>query len=200
MDCLLDFFSAYKKLTFVLCLLLIVGIVYFGFFAGSQDTPLSVVGTLITTLGFMLTIAQLISVREVTLETKAKVDNAVKLVQTRMKEIFSVADCAAAQRIVDEVENAIAHGKYEIAVLRLKEIHKLLLSISNNELLRGISRENLNILVPDVALDINNLQDNQNTPLMINRTAITSHLRSASTVFIEIENLLKNKSYDSTVL
>ena len=76
----------------------------------------------------------------------------------------------------------------------------MLLSISNNELLRNISRENLNIVVPDVALDINNLQDNQNTPLMINRTAITPHLRSASTVFIEIENHLKNKSYDSTVL
>lgn len=200
MNSILSFLFRYKTISFILCILLISYIVYSGFFTKSDDTNVGIIGTLITIIGFILTVSQLKTVEMIAKETRTEVDKAVKMVQSRIKELFSVADCAAAQRTIDEIEGYIREDKYELAVLRLKEIHKLLVVIYNDKELKNKCQKNIDSLVRDVGLDINNLVENIKTPNLIYKERITSHLRDTSIVFIEIENYLKKNTYDTNVL
>ena len=169
MDAILEQIFKHKITSSVLCIILIVGIIYEGFFMGTTDTTIGVIGTLITTFGFILTIVQLKSVKEVALETKKEVSLAVKQAQDRVKEV-------------------------------LKEIYKITLSIEARKNLDKIYDKKISFVLRNMSLDINNLTDNIDTPSNIEKSKISPNLRDASTILYQVENYLKSKSYDTSLL
>lgn len=200
MDAILEQIFKHKITSSVLCIILIVGIIYEGFFMGTTDTTIGVIGTLITTFGFILTIVQLKSVKEVALETKKEVSLAVKQVQDRVKEVLSISELTNAIKIIDEIEIYIHSNKYEIAALRLKEIYKITLSIEARKNLDKIYDKKISFVLRNMSLDINNLTDNIDTPSNIEKSKISPNLRDASTILYQVENYLKSKSYDTSLL
>ncbi len=200
MDAILEQIFKHKITSSVLCIILIVGIIYEGFFMGTTDTTIGVIGTLITTFGFILTIVQLKSVKEVALETKKEVSLAVKQAQDRVKEVLSISELTNAIKIIDEIEIYIHSNKYEIAALRLKEIYKITLSIEARKNLDKIYDKKISFVLRNMSLDINNLTDNIDTPSNIEKSKISPNLRDASTILYQVENYLKSKSYDTSLL
>lgn len=200
MDAILEQIFKHKITSSILCVILIVGIIYGGFFMETTDTTIGVIGTLITTFGFILTIVQLKSVKEVALETKKEVSLAVKQAQDRVKEVLSISELTNAIKIIDEIEIYIHSNKYEIAALRLKEIYKITLSIEARKDLDKIYDKEISFVLRNMSLDINNLTDNIDTPSNIEKSKISPNLRDASTILYQVENYLKSKSYDTTLL
>ena len=200
MDAILEQIFKHKITSSVLCIILIVGIIYEGFFMGTTDTTIGVIGTLITTFGFILTIVQLKSVKEVALETKKEVSLAVKQAQDRVKEVLSISELTNAIKIIDEIEIYNHSNKYEIAALRLKEIYKITLSIEARKNLDKIYDKKISFVLRNMSLDINNLTDNIDTPSNIEKSKISPNLRDASTILYQVENYLKSKSYDTSLL
>lgn len=121
-------------------------------------------------------------------------DEAVGLVKNRIKEILSVSECVAAQQTVNEIEKYISERKFELAVLKLKDIHKSLIGIYRDNDLKNRTSVTLTLLVKNIGLDITNLYTNISTPDQVDVNDIFPHLRDASVVFIEIENYLKNRA------
>lgn len=196
MNIFLDFLFKHRIFSFFLCVGLIAVVVFFARFYDSnhKDSYSSLIGTIITILGFALTVSQLKTVEEIATDTQTKVDNAVGLVKTRIKEILSISECVAAQQTVNEIEKYISEKKFEIAVLKFRETHKVLISIFSDEELKSKTSVDLDLLVKDVGLDKTNLYANISTPDKVDVTEIYLHLKDASVVFIEIENYLKNRA------
>lgn len=196
MNIFLDFLFKHRILSFFSCVGLIAVVVYFARFYdnNNQDSYSSLIGTIITILGFVLTVSQLKTVEEIATDTQAKVDNAVGLVKTRIKEILSISECVAAQQTVNEIEKYISEKKFEIAVLKFRETHKVLIGIFSDKELKTKTSVNLDLLVKNVGLDKTNLYANISTPDKVDVTEIYLHLKDASVVFIEIENYLKNRA------
>lgn len=194
MNAILNFLFKHKIFSSFLCLTVIGIVIYFARFYDSnkQDTISSLIGTIITILGFMLTVSQLKTVEEIASSTQIEVNKTISMVRARIKEIFSVSECAAAQQTVNDIEKYISDNKFELAVLKLKEIHKVLIGIYRDDDLKNISSINIDFLVKDIGLDITNLYRNISTPNQVDINEIFPHLRDASVVFIEIENFLKN--------
>lgn len=195
MNAILNFLFRNKLISYILCIVLIVGVVYFARFYDNarQDSISSLIGTIITILGFWLTVSQLKTVEQIATETQTKVDDAVGFVKNRIKEILSVSECVAAQQTVNDIEKYVSDNKFELAVLKLKEIHKALIGIFRDEELKSKTSITLDLLVKNIGLDITNLYTNISTPSQVNVKDIFPHLRDASVVFIEIENYLKNR-------
>lgn len=195
MNAILNFLFRNKFISYIICIALIGGVVYFArFYDNAQhDSISSLIGTIITILGFWLTVSQLKTVEQIATETQTKVDEAVGLVKNRIKEILSVSECVAAQQTVNEIEKYVSANKFELAVLRLKEIQKALIGIFCDEELKSKTSITLDILMKNIGLDITNLSTNISTPNQVNVKDIFPHLRDASVVFIEIENYLKNR-------
>ena len=195
MNAILNFLFRNKFISYIICIALIGGVVYFArFYDNAQhDSISSLIGTIITILGFWLTVSQLKTVEQIATETQTKVDEAVGLVKNRIKEILSVSECVAAQQTVNEIEKYVSANKFELAVLRLKEIQKALIGIFCDEELKSKTSITLDILMKNIGLDITNLSANISTPNQVNVKDIFPHLRDASVVFIEIENYLKNR-------
>lgn len=195
MNAFLNFLFKHKNLGSGLCLLLIGVVVYFARFHGAQhDSYSSLIGTILTILGFVLTVSQLKTVEEIATDTQAKVDEAVGLVKNHIKEIFSITECATAQQTVNEAEKYLRDKKFELAVLRLKEIHKTLVGILRDEELCRYTSVKLKFLVQYLSLDIRNLNSNIETPEQINVDMIFAHLGDANMAFVEIEKYLKNRA------
>lgn len=195
MNAILNFLFRNKFISYIICIALIGGVVYFARFYNNaqQDSISSLIGTIITILGFWLTVSQLKTVEQIATDTQTKVDEAVGLVKNRIKEILSVSECVAAQQTVNEIEKYVSDNKFELAVLKLKEIQKALIGIFRDEELKSKTSITLDLLMKNIGLDITNLYTNISTPNQVNVKDIFLHLRDASVVFIEIENYLKNR-------
>jgi len=196
MNAILNFLFRNKFISYIICIALIGGVVYFARFYNNaqQDSISSLIGTIITILGFWLTVSQLKTVEQIATDTQTKVDEAVGLVKNRIKEILSVSECVAAQQTVNEIEKYISERKFELAVLKLKDIHKSLIGIYRDNDLKNRTSVTLTLLVKNIGLDITNLYTNISTPDQVDVNDIFPHLRDASVVFIEIENYLKNRA------
>lgn len=196
MNTFLNYLFKHKIFSFCLCAILIVSVVYFARFYDDEQTDSysSLIGTIITILGFILTVSQLKTVEEIATDTQIEVNKAVAMVKTHIKEIFSLTECATAQQTVNEAEKYIREKKFELAVLRLKEIHKTLIGIFRDKELCGYTSVKLDILVQNFGLDITNLNSNIETPSEIDINIIFIHLGDATLAFVEIENYLKNRA------
>ena len=115
MNAILNFLFKHKIFSSFLCLTVIGIVIYFARFYDSnkQDTISSLIGTIITILGFMLTVSQLKTVEEIASSTQIEVNKAISMVRARIKEIFSVSECAAAQQTVNDIEKYISDNKFE---------------------------------------------------------------------------------------
>ncbi|WP_065219590.1 MULTISPECIES: hypothetical protein [Butyricimonas] len=200
MDAILDIIFKHKIKSILVCIVFLIWIVYKGFFTNSTDTSIGVISALVTTLGFILTIIQLKSVKEISLNTQKEISDAVKDTQDRIKEVLSVSEFTNAIRIIEEIETYIRDNKYEIANLRLKEIYKLLLAIEARKELASIYTKNISSVLKNISLDINNLSNNIESPERIDKSEITPNLTAASTILFQIENYLKSKTYDPNLL
>lgn len=200
MDAIIDSIFKHKVISFLMCVAFLIWIVYEGFFTNSTDTFIGVISALVTTLGFILTIIQLKSVKEISLNTQKEISDAVKDTQDRIKEVLSVSEFTNAIRIIEEIETYIRDNKYEIANLRLKEIYKLLLAIEARKELASIYTKNISSVLKNISLDINNLSNNIESPERIDKSEITPNLTAASTILFQIENYLKSKTYDPNLL
>ena len=121
-DTILEYLNKHPFLTGMVSIILLIVVGFLGWFEGN-NSYLSICGTIITVLGFMLTIFQLKSVKTIAKNTDEKVDRTVDFVQGRIKEITSISECVAANQIINEVEHYISDDKLEIAVLLLKEVY-----------------------------------------------------------------------------
>ena len=198
-DTILEYLNKHPFLTGMVSIILLIVVGFLGWFEGN-NSYLSICGTIITVLGFMLTIFQLKSVKTIAKNTDEKVDRTVDFVQGRIKEITSISECVAANQIINEVEHYISDDKLEIAVILLKEVYKTLVSIRSDKTLLTVVPQNIQEITLSIKLDIDNLQDFIHNGSIIEKSKIFPNLRNASELLIEIENYLKNKDYDTSIL
>lgn len=164
-----------NRITNQIILCIIISFVFAGVivFVGvkNDDSILGIGGTILTALGFVITIYQVKNIKTISKETQQEVDKSVLLVQKRLRELFSITNCALANEAINEVENYLQQDKFEIAALKLKEVHKILISISINDAFASIVDEKkVTFIIKNIGLDINNLIENISSPEVVKKT------------------------------
>jgi hypothetical protein len=149
----------------------------------------TIFGTYASLFGLWIAYRQLLSLQAVNTETKNAVDKSLN----RINQILSVSELSKANKIIQEIQTSNLNSKYELSLLRMKDLKYILIQIkSNSELNIYTETSTYNKNITDLSIDINNLNDFIiGLKKGVNFSKLNSNLEELSTVLSEFENKLK---------
>lgn len=169
-------------------------IVLFIFFKlDSEDVTIvnffTIFGTYISIFGLWIAYKQLIDLKTVNSETKKAVD----LSLNRINQVLSISELSKANKIIQEIQTSNLNEKYELSLLRMKDLKHILIQIKSNSELNIYTETNTyNNNITDLSIDINNLNDFiLGVKKGVNFSKLNSNLEQLSTIISEFENKLK---------
>lgn len=157
----------------------------------------TIVGTMISVLGFGLTLWQLWSLKKTTKESQKRVEAEVESAQQKIKSGLAIYNVANVSKILGEAIEHVNQGKYEIASLRLGDIEPSIEEIINDENNNQTSSKAKQTL-KDYRDVMTSLITNANNTDKINTDHVLTVLAGIRTALVKINANLKNSLYEST--
>jgi hypothetical protein len=152
-------------------------------------------GTYFSLYGLAIAYLQIQSINQTSRQTKIAVEKSL----LRITQVLSVSDLSRANKTIQEIQSFIIQEKYEIALMRMKDLKGILIQVKyNEELVEYTSDYVYNQNVTDLGNDINNLHDLiVGTKKGLNFSRLNQNLENIATTLTEFENKLKYKGYDT---
>jgi len=173
--------------------LLISGFVFFYVLKAVEQTILnflSLFGTFLSLYGLYIAYVQILDIKRINEGINVAVTNSLN----RINQVLSVSELSKANKIIQEIQTSNLSDKYELSLLRMKDLKHILIQIRSNEELNIYTETSVyNKNITDINIDITNL-----TNLVlgkkkngVNPTKLNSNLEDLATILSEFENKLK---------
>ena len=150
-------------------------------------------GTFFSLFALVIAYIQIQSINKTSTLTKLAVEKSL----LRINQILSVSELSKANKVIQEIQSYLIQQKYEIALLRMKDLKSILIQVKyNNDLTEYTNNRVYNQNITDIGSDISNLND-----LIIgkkkgmNFSRLNQNLENLATVLTEFENKLKYKEH-----
>lgn len=174
----------------------IISLIYFNLHEDLKNIVnfFTIYGTFASLFGILLAYIQIQNLNQMSKQTKDAVDKSL----VRINQVLSVSELSRANKIVQEIQTSIIHSKYEISLLRMKDLKQILIQIKYNvELNSYTNTKTYNQNITDISIDINNINDfilgNKKN---VNFSKVSSNLENLATILSDFENKLKFEKND----
>jgi len=187
-----------NKIVFATAILIIV-LLSLIFFLGSADRTfiniIGIAGFLLSILGILIAYVQVISIKDISLETQKKVVENIKF----YNDILMLSDLARKAAMADEIQGYLKDDKIEMCILRMKDLKVILGNIKNQEFYSTlVSKREFKTVFDNFHHDLDNFQShNLSIRNKLNKELIIKHLEDMSTMFLNVEVKLKNQNNDT---
>ena len=143
----------------------------------------SLIGTLVSFLGFCFTILQILRLKSISKITQNAVENSLN----RFSTFLTIADLSSYIEVIKICQNNINENKIEIAQLRLQSIKRTLIEIKSIHIKFSISEFDIDEIILIVTEDLNSLSQILSNPKkQLNIKHINANLENIITLFSEI--------------
>lgn len=151
-------------------------------------------GTYLSVFGLLLTYSQILSVKEISENTKIKVEESLN----KAFKILIISELTKAIKLVQEVQNYLVSNKNEAAVIRLKDLKNILIQLKHHESIINFTESSeYNQMLNNISVHTTNLAQHLNgTKVGINSNKIIKTLEEIENFLAEIEGHLKFKKYE----
>lgn len=155
----------------------------------------SLFGTFFSLFGLAVAYFQIQSINFTNNQTKMAINASL----LRINQILSVSELSKANKTIQEIQSFLSHNKYEMALLRMKDLKSILIQVKFNEDLTEYTGNNIyNQNITTLGSDMNNL----NSLIIgykkdLNFSRLNQNLEGISTILTEFENKIKYKKNDT---
>lgn len=149
-------------------------------------------GTCFSLFGLAFAYIQIQSINQTSQQTKLAVEKSL----LRINQVLSISELSKANKTIQEIQASLRQQKYEIALIRMKDLKSILIQVKYNEDLSEYTQNALyNKNISDLGLDISNLHDSiSGSKKGINFSRLNQNLENLATTLTEFENKLKYKT------
>ena len=155
----------------------------------------TVAGTLISLLGFVLTLWQLFSLKKTTKESQQRIEAEVSSAQQKIKNGLAINNVVNVSKNLGEAIDHINQGKFELASQRLGDIESALEEILNDEEF-GLPSSKSKQFLKDFREVMTSMITNANQTNKINSSHVLTILTNIRTVLVQINANLKRSLYE----
>ncbi len=155
----------------------------------------TVAGTLISLLGFVLTLWQLFSLKKTTRESQQRIEAEVSSAQQKIKNGLAINNVVNVSKNLGEAIDHINQGKFELASQRLGDIESALEEILNDEEF-GLPSSKSKQFLKDFREVMTSMITNANQTNKINSSHVLTILTNIRTVLVQINANLKRSLYE----
>ncbi|MDM1378447.1 hypothetical protein [Myroides marinus] len=171
--------------------------IYFAFLEKEERNIInfiSFLGTFISFAGLYIAYDQIIDLKQQNEATRNSVEMAVLIINQNEAK----SDLVKAIKIIDEIQTSNQYEKYELSLLRMKDLKNILLqTLHNNKIKIHIEQSIFKQHLTNIGIDIANLNDLIiGRKKGINNAKLNSNLENLSTILNEIDSKLKFENYD----
>jgi len=178
---------------------LIIILIFFRLRAADQTIVnfFTLYGTFASLFGIYLTYLQINSVRETNEKTKV----AINLSLSRTNQILSISEISKSIKVINEIQNYISYQKYDLALIRLKDLKFSLIQIKYNSDLKSlVETEGYIKLITTLGVDITNIYNQVFLGRVgIDFNKVNKNLTAIETILSDFENKLKHIYHESGV-
>jgi len=179
-------------------ILSLVVIIIFSKLKSDQQTVVNfftLYGTFASVFGICITYLQIKSVKEANEGTELAIWQSLK----RTNQLLSVAEISKSIKVINEIQNYISYKKYDLALIRLRDLKfSLIQNKYNNELESIIETEGYKKLITNLGVDISNIDNLISTGREgIDFNKVKRNLATIETILSEFENKLKYINHES---
>lgn len=178
-------------ITFFIIGLLIIVILYYNLNETEKNIVnfVSIFGTFLSFFGIVFAFLQLENLKEINNNTNTEVKKSI----SRVNDILSISELSKGVKIIQEIQASIHNKKYELSLIRMKDLKHILIQTKHNskliELTKNIEYEDS---IMNLSIDINNVSDSLlKSNKTVNYSKVNSNLEGLSTKISELENKLK---------
>ncbi|WP_449438810.1 hypothetical protein [Pedobacter steynii] len=137
---------------------IIMGALYF--FLDEKDKTIinfiSLFGTFLSVYGLAFAYFQIMSIHATGLQIKSEIERSM----LRINQVLSISELSKAGKIIHEIQTYIINQKYEVSLIRMKDLKSILIQIKYNEELSEYTSQGIyNQNITDLGSDINNIND-----------------------------------------
>lgn len=151
-------------------------------------------GTYTSIFGIMITYAQILSVKEISEDTKLKIEDSLQ----KTYKILTISELSKSIKLVQEIQNYLLNSKLESAVIRLKDLKSTLIQLKHNNNLDEYTKSSVySTYLTNISVNTTNLNQHiigSKTGVNINK--IVSNLEDIENHLGEIEGYLKFNSHE----
>ena len=155
----------------------------------------TVAGTLISLLGFVLTLWQPFSLKKTTRESQQRIEAEVSSAQQKIKNGLAINNVVNVSKNLGEAIDHINQGKFELASQRLGDIESALEEILNDEEF-GLPSSKSKQFLKDFREVMTSMITNANQTNKINSSHVLTILTNIRTVLVQINANLKRSLYE----
>ena len=149
----------------------------------------TVVGTIVTILGFMITVGQLVYMQWKNTKFQSEVQQEVQSAQLKIRSGLSISKVPKASQYIKDAIHFMHEDKNEIAAMRMEDAETLLDEILRDDCFASEADKNsYEDRVKDFKESLRSLQSNMNSTLLLNTTVIMNHLSRMNSVLSEISS------------
>jgi len=156
---------------------------------------LAIVGFLLSVLGIVIAYIQILSIKEVTEQTRSAVIHNIKL----NNNLLMISDLSRKVAMVDEIQGFIKEDKIELCILRMKDLKVILNAVRNQDSYQSIvSKKEFKVVFEDFNIDLDNFQKHHlNNRNKLDKVKILINLESLSSLLLSLEIKIKNLGHDN---
>lgn len=155
----------------------------------------TVAGTIISILGFILTLWQLYSLKKTTKESQKRIEAEVTSAQQKIKNGLAINNVVNVSKNLGEAIEHINQGKFELASQRLDDIEPSLEEILNDEQI-GLAASKSKMFLKEFREVMKSLITNANHTQKINSNYVLTVLTNIRTALVQINANLKKSLYE----
>lgn len=167
-----------------------------GFSLIRLDLAITLVGSLLSFTGIVLTLMQVYGVRKSTEAINEAVAENAKAIE-RIAHIYDISRHA---QMIAELHSYLTSKKWELAHLRLVEINIIMSGIKENYRQFNIELNEINPLLSCIAEDLRSLNDAIHKSSVVDPITIVNHLEELSPFLNKICNKIKKQDYDNRTI
>lgn len=148
-------------------------------------------GTYLSIFGLLITISQVVTLKDLTIETNKKIDEALD----KTFKTLTVSKIAKSIQIIREIQGYLKDDKYEAAMIRISDLKNFLIHIKQIRSIEDfINMEDYGSHLLNISVESTNInQYIYGTKKNINKGLLISRLNSIENFLVEIEGQLKYK-------
>lgn len=150
---------------------------------------LSIVGFLLSALGIVIAFIQIISIKQIAIETREKVKESINL----NNNILMISDLSRKAAIVDEIQGYLRADKIEMCILRMKDLKIIMNHLKNqNQYYSLVPKKQFQNAFENFNIDLHNFQTHHLNNAKMDLALVIKNLEELSTLFLSMETKLKD--------
>lgn len=153
----------------------------------------TIIGTSLSLIGIIIAYLQILSIKN----SYELVSTNVNIAIQRLNQVNRISDLSRSVKLTEEIQNYIKNNNYMLALLRMRDVKYILISIKHYEELISLNySEKYQATFNRFVVDLNNLNSHIEGTKKIDIKKINNNLEEISTQLSHIENHLKNKKHE----